>query len=430
MLGVRRTGFRESLFGVYQSGRVMKSKRQTRGQQSYTKSYPDIAVIGPPAPTQIELCLFGPNYGECVVIHLGNGHWVVVDSCLHGPAADKEPICLAYFRSLGLDPANSIRAIIVTHWHDDHCRGISQVFRAAPAADILIPAAFTRPEFLRLSERVKENKLPIAGSKLREFSAVIEEISERIKNNDVNYNLASSRTSLYSVLATESGHGFPCEVIALSPSSGDVVRFLARISEMMPGDRQTKRSVTEACPNDVSIVTLVVIGQTGILLGADLENSTQPAAGWDAILAAHRSRRFGGFVGKASLFKIPHHGSETAHNIDVWKQLLVTDSLAALTPWRRGGGRLPTERGVKNILSQTTHAFASSRDARTRREMKQRPPAVFRELREGGARVRSLTAPFGAVRLRMFDPASEAWEIELFGSACNLKAFARIKPER
>jgi hypothetical protein len=32
-----------------------------------------------PADDQIEVSLFGPGYGECCLIHIGNGKWIVVE---------------------------------------------------------------------------------------------------------------------------------------------------------------------------------------------------------------------------------------------------------------------------------------------------------------------------------------------------------------
>jgi glyoxylase-like metal-dependent hydrolase (beta-lactamase superfamily II) len=139
--------------------------------------FSEITAIGPPRPDQIEICVFGPSYGECIVVHIGNGHWIVVDSCLY--AATKEPVSLAYLRALGIDPASAIKAIIATHWHDDHCRGLSQVLLAAPTAHVWIASALTDFEFLRFAARMGKNNTAIAGNKLKEFSKIIDDINSR-----------------------------------------------------------------------------------------------------------------------------------------------------------------------------------------------------------------------------------------------------------
>jgi len=109
----------------------------------------EMQASGQPAPDEIEVCVFGPNYGECVALHLGNGNWAVVDSCLH----EGEPVAIAYLRALGLNPAQSIRVVIATHWHDDHYKGLSRIIADAPAAHIWISSVLTDREFLRFAMR-------------------------------------------------------------------------------------------------------------------------------------------------------------------------------------------------------------------------------------------------------------------------------------
>ena len=41
----------------------------------------------PPGDEEFELTLFGPGYGESIVMHVGAGEWVIVDSCLDSDGA-------------------------------------------------------------------------------------------------------------------------------------------------------------------------------------------------------------------------------------------------------------------------------------------------------------------------------------------------------
>jgi len=192
--------------------------------------------------------------------------------------------------------------------------------------------------------------------------------------------------------------------------------------------RQTKRVVASASPNRASIATLVSIGPLGILLGADVENSGRPTAGWEAILGAHIPQPFGP---RASLYKVPHHGSENAHNRGVWDNLLTANPLAVLTPWRKGGRRLPTAGGARDILQLSQDAFITATDGRSRSRREGRPPGVQRFIREHRAiRLRSLAAPFGALRFRTRDISGATWNYELFGAATQLRQIIRTEPVR
>jgi hypothetical protein len=388
--------------------------------------FSEITAIGPPRPDQIEICIFGPNYGECIVAHLGNGNWIVVDSCIHGDT--KEPVALVYLRAIGIDPATAIKAIIATHWHDDHYRGFSELLSAAPAAHVWIASALTDPEFLQFVSRMAKNKTTVAGNKLSEFSKTIADIRRRHEAGLLTFGFASAKTSVYRIGAGLSGHGFPCEMLALSPSHGDVLNFMTRIVAEMPRGRQTKRTVPSPQPNHLSIATMISVGPTSVLLGADVENSGTTIAGWEAILGAHQHSPL---TAGATVYKIPHHGSQNAHNAEVWRQLLKPNPLAALTPWRKGRGRLPTREGIAEIVSCTPFSFATATDARTRSQRGERPPGVLRSLRENRRiKLRSLKAPFGAVRFRSVDLSSGSWQHELFGAACHLRQYRRAPEVR
>ena len=32
-----------------------------------------------PQPDQVEISIFGPGYGECILIHCGNDEWIISD---------------------------------------------------------------------------------------------------------------------------------------------------------------------------------------------------------------------------------------------------------------------------------------------------------------------------------------------------------------
>jgi Metallo-beta-lactamase superfamily len=222
--------------------------------------FSEIAAVGPPHSDQIEICIFGPNYGECIVAHVGNGNWIVVDSCIHGDT--KEPVALVYLRSIGINPATAIKVILATHWHDDHYRGFSQILSAAPAAHVWIASALTDREFLQFASRMGKNKTAVAGNKLSEFSKTIGEIRRRHEAGLPTFGFASAKTSMYRVGAGVSGHGFPCEILALSPSHGDMLNFMSRLAADMPRSRQTKRAVPSPQPNHLSMATMISVGST------------------------------------------------------------------------------------------------------------------------------------------------------------------------
>src|SRR5262245_58961005 len=55
----------------------------------------------PPASDEVEISLFGPGIGECSVVHLGGGQWMVVDSCID--RSTRRPVALEYLAEIGVD---------------------------------------------------------------------------------------------------------------------------------------------------------------------------------------------------------------------------------------------------------------------------------------------------------------------------------------
>ena len=103
-------------------------------------------TLSPPSSEEFEISLFGAGVGESVVVHLGFGAWIVVDSCRD---ASRSPVALSYLKSIGTDPS-SIVLIVATHWHDDHVDGLAELMRRAPSAKFVCSAALHTKQFFRL----------------------------------------------------------------------------------------------------------------------------------------------------------------------------------------------------------------------------------------------------------------------------------------
>src|SRR5205807_10239936 len=107
--------------------------------------------------------------------------------------------------------------------------------------------------------------------------------------------------------------------------------------------------VQERNPNNNSVVLWVEVGSAIALLGADLEVTADQNTGWVAILDAS-VRPFG----RAEVFKVPHHGSQTGHDDRVWSEMLEPNPHAVLTPYR---AMLPRDTDVSRICGLTSRGF-------------------------------------------------------------------------
>ena len=179
------------------------------------------------------------------------------------------------------------------------------------------------------------------------------------------------------------------------------------MDDLLPGMNRTKRRARSLSPNDVAVVLWVRVGDITVLLGSDLERR-----GWVRILQS-RERP----PGQASVFKVPHHGSQNADEPDVWRQMLISEPVALVTPWQLGSNALPNRRDEQRICSCTPKAYVTARrNARGR----SRPGVVDRTLRESGVRLRRMAMAPGAIRLRRPLDDGALWRVETFGTAYKL----------
>lgn len=364
-------------------------------------------ITDPPAPTQIEITLFGPGYGECCLVHIGAGNWIIVDSCINN--ITKKPAPLAYLEGIGVDPKEAVKLIVVSHWDDDHIGGLSQVVEHCTSAQFVLSSALRAPEFVGMTFKFKQGSSMPAGPGVREINAVFEILAER----RATATLASDSKLVFRMPGSKTGHGQDCQVWTLSPSSRQAMKALTELSKLMPKAGETKFRCVAQRPNHTTVVIWIEIGQTRFLLGGDLEETGDPKTGWSVIVASATRP-----PGLATVFKVPHHGSGNAHSNEVWEQMLIANPFAILTPWNRGS-KLPTPDDVDRINGLTEKAYSTAilRTQTARR----RPQAVEKTLRGFGITVRAAEPRTGAIRLRNFTVgAPNKWDTELFVDACHL----------
>jgi hypothetical protein len=214
-----------------------------------------------------------------------------------------------------------------------------------------------------------------------------------------------------------SGLNYPCSIYTLSPSDASIVLAHSHIATLLPQPKTTKLRIPALRPNHAALVLWVNIGEVFILLGSDLEETGNPDTGWSIILSATTYP-----PGKASIFKIPHHGSHTADHPQVWQDMLDTVPFAILTPFARGSVSLPTQQDVDRICMRAEQTYITAIPRRRRR--RNRPQGVEKLIRETVRSIREVCSSSGHIRLRAnLGETPLAWRVELFGDACPLQQF-------
>jgi Metallo-beta-lactamase superfamily len=362
----------------------------------------------PPRSDEVEISVFGPGFGECIIVHLTGGEWIVVDSCLN--AQTREPAALDYFQRIGVDPATAVRFVVSSHWHDDHIRGIGKVFEKCKSARFVCAHGLRTSQFTKLIG-LYSHYFPAGGSGIQEFTKVLSVLTARRKMGSlVAPDFVSEGTMVFQ--RDPSASVF---VKALSPSSAAYLAALARFSEgLVPKEDQSRSGIPNLEPNDLAIVLTVKVEALRFLLGADLEEGGRAGLGWQAVLDkfAHTDNSHEGF-------KIPHHGSVSGHHEEVWPKLFDQEAWAVLTPCVRGKNLLPEKTDIERICSYCRYPYITAQRSLTR--YRYRDSTVQRQLREMGVTIDEEDSKQGHVRFRRSTSDSNSdWTVEMFGDACDL----------
>jgi beta-lactamase superfamily II metal-dependent hydrolase len=364
----------------------------------------ELSDVGP-SEGEIEVSVFGPGYGECVVVHLGQKEWIIIDSCI--AQGRREPAALEYLQRLGVDVRSDVKLVLATHWHDDHIRGLAKLVRACDSARVAISSALHVDELLVLIEAVRPRAM-MASSGINELGAVIDLLEER---------RVSPIWAVPNRLLHRSNGNRSVEITSLSPSDDAITASKRGFAALIPEPGQGKRRVSARRPNHAAVVVHITSGAQTVLLGSDLEEGPGTSAGWTKIITS--SERPGS---KAIVYKIAHHGSSSGDHPGIWSELVVEDPLAVMTPFMHGRQNLPTDSDLRRLRKRAgVLLMTSNRQPRTR---KRRDRAVERAL-EGVLRsLRDAQPPMGHVRLRARTDtvAPGPWSIETSEFAAVLSA--------
>ncbi len=259
----------------------------------------------------------GPGVGEGIAVALPGAGWLLVDGCAAGSGGSGLPLESIVTRwSAG--PEDPVVAMVLTHPHEDHAAGFSElVGRFDPA---VIALAGKDGEDLLSSVRAKLRARRAAAHEIRTGSVLAAFLAiDRWAEDHAGR-----------LLALRDGMEIPV-------GSGEVT-VTARAPDLMTvGSRGARGEVLRA-DNHMSIVLEINHGSGRIVLTSDLPRyltgtTTPVPSGWDHVMSKHAH------LGAHTVLKIPHHGSAEAMHPD-----LMDAGAAELRAWSvtpHNSSRLP-----------------------------------------------------------------------------------------
>ncbi|MFH1328471.1 MAG: MBL fold metallo-hydrolase [Candidatus Bathyarchaeota archaeon] len=366
----------------------------------------------PPDSDQFELTLFGPGYGECAVVHLGANRWIVVDSCLD--TTTRKPAVLEYFNAIGVSAQEAVRLIVISHWHDDHVRGLSDVVSSCPNALVCYSSALTKNEFLAYILNYENIMTQTTSSGVSEIKKTFQILSER---RPFRRAFAIANRPVLNLPAE--GTADSCIVTTLSPSDKEFDLFLRGIAELTPLPRQTKKRASYLRPNHAAVALWIESSSVKMLLGSDIEEKGDSLTGWAAIVhSAERPQ------GRSSIYKVAHHGSVTGHHDKVWSDMMIQHPIAVLSPFYHAGKKVPTDKDVARIVMLAPESYITTQNPVPKSKISRSSP-VERTIRETVGKIRAAQPPMGWVSLRNGGKSNpNRWDVVLSPTASRLSAFS------
>ena len=276
-----------------------------------------------------ELVVFGKGVGESILLRLKDEQWIVIDSFI-SPNSGK-PVAVEYLETRGIDTENII-GIVCTHWDDDHIHGISDIISVhRRPLTVVLPIALKE-------RRVKEYVYFNSDHDINTSSEFIKVLELR-KQQRCAFCWAQSDRNLFGNVICDDQIVFK----ALSPNDEQYEEFLKYI--VLPSEKCVKRGYS-SYENSISVAVYVKTCTESFLLGGDLENSA--IGGWEAVCNNYHEST------KSHIFKVPHHGSESAYYEHIWTTL-VDQPIAIITRFNRS--HLPKDDMLQKIKAHACKVF-------------------------------------------------------------------------
>jgi beta-lactamase superfamily II metal-dependent hydrolase len=354
-----------------------------------------------PASDEYEVTIMGPGHGESVIVHLGNGDWLIIDSCIDSLDGNRLAAPLKYLQAIGVKVEDAVKYIIISHWDDDHFKGIADVLEACPNAVFVASDVFSESKFSCFVEAVAVGARYAEGGNVDNMSRVLRLLQDRGK--------AITRAVPARQLCTT-----PL-IRSWSPSDLDSQYFLENIVQMHPKAGEEYRKAIWGSPNLTSIVISIEWADSSVLLCADMEHTNHAQRGWNAVVS--EIEKIG--MSKADMVKVPHHGSKTGHHEPMWNQLLTDKPISLIAPFGKGAlkTRPPTSSDISRISRKSSQVYLSARHKTLNRP--RMDVEVQRSIREGLISLTSQKTEMGIVRHRRLP--QQNWRYELFGAAYKVK---------
>lgn len=397
-----------------------------------------------------EVTLIGgtDGFGESIVVHIGNGQWMIVDSCINPTTGKCLP--LEYLESIKVDIKEQVRYVVCTHWHDDHIAGLATLLsQFGEGTTFALSCAEDREKIVY--ELAQDFDYSRRSSVLKELTKSLQIVAEKkIKIKRVEqdrlifkkgiiqaFALSPSEVEVRQfeselVKAQSRFYHFVKDIKEIKQNSNELLEsaedienaFFESVNSLLTADTEVEqqkvmpvedltnfKDAKKIKPNNRCVAMLVCFGTHNIVLGADLEVS-QIDSGWHSVLQCECMDEI-----QANLFKIPHHGSETGYLKDFLETFIKKDATSKLTSWMLGGRMLPKADMLKIYFNHTKNLYITTTKL-MRFKNTESNPGIRKLMNNNTESICEIIPQLGIIRSRIkINADNDDWTTKTFGSA-------------
>ncbi|HZX13773.1 MAG TPA: MBL fold metallo-hydrolase [Thermodesulfobacteriota bacterium] len=304
----------------------------------------------PPADDQIEITVFGPGYGESIVVYIPGLGWGVIDSCRYEFKNTTYILPLEYLKAYNV---TSLCFVILTHPHADHYRGMGEILRHFDSSIKRICRYSGKGirEFKTYLTELESQKGDRQGD-IRELMKLFKLMGYLQNEKGVKLRRLSELTEIIPAknVSLKNHSKVRVRLISLSPSSAseeEYERLLDQttVKAIVEGDLARLLDLNDRRHNLIASALLLEIGTIQIVLGSDLERGDSNQTGWKGVCSNVDCPNL-----SAHMVKVPHHGSHAAHYDQAWNAHSSSGRLVSVvSPYNKSSPPLPRISDINRI---------------------------------------------------------------------------------
>ncbi len=289
----------------------------------------------------LELHVLGAGKGESIILRCPGGGWGVIDCYALSLDDLASNPTLQFLKERGV---SVLEFLCLTHPHDDHFRGMSQLLEQLEVKHFWRFAGLAGRDLQRLAlllsvdaERSDDTELTHNAD---DFVKTMRLVNEKRSAKQLRQKTVTGYQQLFPVLADESAS---FQIWGFAPSGNQVAKYEESLTTCFTDDGRFRSPLPQAHHNSISVGLIIRFGETQIVLGGDIER-----AGWqDAFAELQKHHLF------ADAVKVSHHGSVTGYIPSLWETLAGKKKpIAVIVPYRRF--RLPKQTAIDHIRPYTS----------------------------------------------------------------------------